>query len=115
MLARIEGQITAIDFFQPTGDQKKKPHHLITVMQSTGKESEVIKVKDFNLQARYDMFQNFSNLCTIRDWAFNGRSGLSVTVSGGSLLLSPGGSPGLGDDMPIDLVDEFEPLPKGKK
>lgn len=104
MLCNIEGQITGLKFFQPEGDSKKKPHQILSVMQSNGEDSEIIKVKDYNLSARYEQWGVFSNICQVREWAFNGRSGLSVTVQGNmpDMMMPP-----VSDALPLtDRVDD---------
>lgn len=92
MLAQINGQITAIKPFSPQGDSKKKPHLILSVLQTTGEDAEILVIKDYDVHHRYDRGQVFESLCSIKDWSYQGKSGLTITVRSDSLIDFESGS-----------------------
>jgi len=88
MIALITGLVISEKLFQPN-DGKGKAYQSLGIAQSTGKDSSLIKVKDYDLNSIYQVGASFEKTCNVREWAFNGRSGLAVTVTDGDLLEVP--------------------------
>lgn len=78
ILGQIQGQIITKKIITPSDG---KPHLRLQVMQIIGDRAGIVRVKDFNLNAKYN--GEFNKTCRISDWNFNGKTGITVSVIGG--------------------------------
>lgn len=75
MIAQIQGNIITQKIKSPS---EGKPHIALQILQEHNEEAELVKVKDYNLNASYN--GKFDALCRVSNWSFDGRSGLTVSV-----------------------------------
>lgn len=81
MFATIKGKIVSVQFNEPTRKDSFQPHQLISVLQINEKgDAEIVKIKDENLQRKWDITKDFLQLCSINYWSLGSRSGLNLKV-----------------------------------
>ena len=81
MFALILGKVVSIEKKMPESqDDKFNGHYILQILQKHSDQAELTKVKDYNLTIEYKDGQDFKKLCRVRDWFFNGKSGLSAVA-----------------------------------
>ena len=81
MIATIIGTLVSRKMKVPEQGQEFKPHLALTVMQMVNDEAEIQKIKDYDLEKKYEN-KSFNEQCQVKMWSFNGNSGLTCTVLG---------------------------------
>lgn len=77
MLVIIKGNLQKRNMVSP---DKGKPHQALFLVQESPTAIEVVKIKDFDLNRDHKVGVNVAFECAVRNWAFDGRDGLSVTL-----------------------------------
>lgn len=83
MFATIKGHTVSIQLNEPGKKDSFSAHQLISVLQINEKgDAEIIKIKDENLQRKWEKNKEFNQFCNIMFWQNSGKSGISVKVLG---------------------------------
>jgi len=77
MIAIIRGELRKTVMNNP---EKGKPHQSLFVIQETENFVETVKIKDFELNRKHQVGQLCEVTCNVRNWAMNGRDGLSISL-----------------------------------
>lgn len=102
MICNVKGIVLSVRVVKPqNGNKNAEPYQEIGLAQSTGEQGGFQKVKDYNLNKRYNVGGQFSETCNVNHWQMNNRAGLSCTVTEGSLIY-------LNQDSTSELEEAFE-------
>lgn len=107
----IRGIVIGAEIFTPDSE-KSKPYIKVEVLQVLkGAKSQIIPIKDYNLNSVYNEGESIEKECIATMWSFNNRSGFTLKVFNGEMKDISYQSSG----ADIDLSAEPDHSAKNKK